>query len=89
MTPAEFRAALEAAGLRQVDFARLLAQLSGQPANAGTVNRWAKGRRAVPPSVIAILALWRMVPRAKQHKIMEFIAAFEAYHARRRRLSPD
>ena len=71
MTPAEFRAALEALGLRQVDFQRLLAHLSGQPADAGTINRWAKGRRAVPPTVIAILALWRILPEAKRNQILE------------------
>ena len=89
MTPAEFRAALDALGLRQIDFARLLSHLSGEQPNQVTVNRWATGRRAVPPTVIAILALWRMVPRTKQHKILEFIAAFETYHARKCALSPD
>ena len=71
MTAAEFRAALEDAGLRQVDFQRLLAHLSGQPADAGTINRWAKGRRAVPPTVIAILTLWTMLPKAKRRQILE------------------
>ena len=70
MTPAEFRAALDNAGLRQVDFKRLLAHLSGQPADAGTINRWAKGRRAVPSTVVVILALWRMLPKAKQRRIL-------------------
>ena len=71
MTPDEFRAALDALGLRQVDFQHLLAHLSGQPADAGTINRWAKGRRAVPPTIIAILALWRMLPKAKRNQILE------------------
>ena len=69
MTPTQCRAALDAAGLRQVDFKRLLAHLPGQPADAGTINRWATGRRAVPPNVVAILALWSMLPKAKQHQI--------------------
>ncbi len=71
MTPAEFRAALESAGLRQVDFQRLLAHLSGQPADAGTINRWAKGRRAVPPLAVAFLALWRRLPEAERRQILE------------------
>ena len=71
MTPAEFRAALEALGLRQVDFVRLLGHLSGQRADAGTINRWAKGRRAVPPLTVAFLALWRMLPEAKRRQILE------------------
>ncbi len=71
MTPVEFRAALDAADLRQVDFQRLLAHLSGQPADAGTINRWAKGRRAVPPTVVAILALWHMLLKAKRRQILE------------------
>ena len=74
MTPAEFRAELDAAGLRQIDFARLLSHLSGEPPNQGTVNRWAKGRRAVPPTVVAILALWQMLPQAKQRPILDDIS---------------
>ncbi len=70
MTPTEFRAALDAADLRQVDFQRLLAHLSGQPARADTINRWAKGRRAVPPTVIAILALWHMLPKTQRRQIL-------------------
>ena len=69
MTPTEFRAALVAADMRQVDFKRLLAHLSGQPADAGTINRWAKGRRGVPLTVVALLALWQMLPKAKRHQI--------------------
>ena len=71
MTAAEFRAALDALVLRQVDFVRLLGHLSGQQADAGTVNRWAKGRRAVPPTVIAVLALWQMLPKAKRNQILK------------------
>ncbi len=70
MTPAEFRAALDNAGLRQVDFKRLLAHLSGQPADAGTINRWATGRRAVPALAVAFLALWQMLPKTKQRRIL-------------------
>ena len=71
MTAAEFRAALETAGLRQVDFQRLLAHLSGQRADAGTINRWANGRRAVPPTVVAILALWAMLPETKRRQALD------------------
>lgn len=75
MTPAEFRAALESLDLRQVDFQRLLAHLSGQPADAGTINRWAKGRRTVPPLVIAFLALWQRLPEAERRQIIEDASA--------------
>ena len=71
MTPTEFCGALVAADMRQVDFQRLLAHLSGQPAVTSTINRWATGTRAVPPTVIAILALWQMLPKAKRHQILE------------------
>ena len=71
MTAAQFRAALDAFGLRQVDFQRLLGHLSGQPADAGTINRWAKGRRGVPPTINAFLALWHMLPEAKRRQILE------------------
>ncbi len=84
MTADEFRADLKSLGLRQVDFARLLSHLSGEQPNQTTVNRWVTGHRSVPPSVVSILALWKMVPRAKQRTILEFITNFEAYHARRR-----
>ena len=70
MTAAQFRAELEALGLRQVDFVRLLGILSGQEGDAGTINRWAKGRRAIPPTVTAILALWRMLPPDKRKQIL-------------------
>ncbi len=71
MTPAQFRATLARLGLRQVDFARLLSHLSGEPPNQVTVNRWATGRRAVPPTVVALLTLWRMIPQAKQRQILD------------------
>lgn len=71
MTPKEFRAALQSAGLRQVDFVRLIAHLSGQPADAGTINRWAKGRRAVPPLAVAVLALWWHLPEKERRQILK------------------
>lgn len=75
MTPTDFRAALEAAGLRQVDFQRLVAHLSGQPADAGTINRWARGRRAVPQLAEVVLALWAMLPEAKRAAILKEASA--------------
>ncbi len=71
MNAAEFRAELAALGLRQIDFVRLLGILSGQPADAGTVNRWAMGRRAVPPLAVAVLALWARLPDAERRQILE------------------
>ncbi len=73
MTPTEFRATLGELDLRQVEFARLIAHLSGQPLDPGTVNRWAAGRRAVPSTVIAFLNIWTMVPTPKREQILEFI----------------
>ncbi len=70
MTPAEFRAALDAAGLRQVDFVRLVCTLSGQPADAGTINRWATGKRPVPALAIVVLALWRRLPEDERRQIL-------------------
>ncbi len=71
MNAAEFRAELAALGLRQVDFVRLISLLSEQPADPGTINRWAKGRRAVPPLAVAVLALWARLPGAEQRQILE------------------
>ncbi len=77
MTPAEFRAALADAGLRQNSFVRLCAQLSGQPglniSGVGTVSRWATGRRAIPWTVAVILALWRMLHKKDRRRILEDI----------------
>ncbi len=77
MTPAEFRAALEALGLRQIDFARLLCTLAGQPADpksvtmrAGTVNRWAQGEREVPDPVAAFLAAWGLISQTKRRQVL-------------------
>ena len=61
MTAAEFRAALEDLGMRQVDLIRVLGQLSGRPFDKGTVNRWATGRRKVPTLMVANLNLLRLV----------------------------
>ncbi len=65
----QFRAALETLGLRQTDFARLLRYLSGQPVDIGSVNRWATGKRSVPPAVTATLKLLAMLPRTKLREI--------------------
>ncbi len=60
MTGKEFAKLLESAGLRQVDLARLVVNLSGMPGpDAGTLSRYAKGRRAVPASLVALLRLYR------------------------------
>lgn len=69
MTPAEFRAALEALGLRQADFMRLLAYLRGDATDRVTVNRWATGRRDVPPSIVAILRLLAMIPQSRRDQL--------------------
>ncbi len=66
-----FRATLENLGLRQTDFARLLRYLSGQPVDIGSVNRWATGRRSVPPAVTATLKLLAMLPQATLEKLIK------------------
>ena len=69
MTAAQFNAALDAAGLRQADFVRLLGYLSGQPAKLVTINRWARGSRAIPLTVPALLTLWEELSKTKQRRI--------------------
>jgi hypothetical protein len=67
----EFRTTLARLGLRQVDFARLVAHLSGEKPNSVTVNRWAVGTCSVPPTVAAILRLWEMLPTARRKQILK------------------
>ena len=69
MTAAQFRAALDAAGLRQADFVRLLGYLSGQAARPDSINRWARGSRAIPPAVTALVTLWGEMSETKQRQI--------------------
>jgi hypothetical protein len=57
MTADEFRARLEALGLSQPGFARVVSGAGGEPLPLGTVRGWAQGRRAIPVTVPALLSL--------------------------------
>lgn len=59
-----FRAELAAAGLKQVDFRRLIERLAGKKIGNRTVNRWATGDRAVPATAWAALRLYSMLPKS-------------------------
>ncbi len=52
----QYRAALAALGLSQVDAARLLG------VNARTSRHWALGERGVPPPVAILLRVWQLRP---------------------------
>ena len=51
MTQQQFRAALDRLGLTQVEAAALL------QVDKGTISRWARGSRSVPPPVALLLQL--------------------------------
>lgn len=61
----DFRERLKQCGLKQVDLCRLVEALTGEHLPEVTVNRWATGKRAVPPLVMAWLALWQRMPEAE------------------------
>jgi transcriptional regulator with XRE-family HTH domain len=73
MTGREFTALLQAAGLRQVDLARLVTVLSGgMPGpDAGTLSRYANDRRAVPASLVALVRLYRRQPPHIRHRLIQ------------------
>lgn len=54
---------------QQVDLCRLVEALSGEHLPEVTVNRWATGKSAVPPLVMAWLALWQRLPEAERSTI--------------------
>ena len=62
----EFRERLRQCGLKQVDLCRLVEILTGEHLPEVTVNRWATGKRAVPPLVMAWLALWQRLPEVER-----------------------
>lgn len=71
VTDGEFRNALMELGLSQAQFVRILRKLSDENVAVQTVNRWAKGRRAVPPLAAAVLRLLRMLPTSELQKLKE------------------
>jgi hypothetical protein len=72
MTGREFTALLQAAGLRQVDLARLVVNLSGMPGpDAGTLSRYANDRRAVPAGLVALVRLYRRQPQQIRFQLIE------------------
>jgi hypothetical protein len=62
----EFRDRLKQCDLKQVDLCRLVEVLTGEHLPEVTVNRWATGKRAVPPLVMAWLALWQRMPEVER-----------------------
>lgn len=80
MTFAEHLAAL---GWTQAEFARVLAYLSGAPLDRNTVSRWALGKMAPKPAVIALCALLMRLPAQSRTKLLrEARQAAEADSAR-------
>jgi DNA-binding transcriptional regulator YiaG len=65
MSPDAFRAALARLGVTQVEAASLLGGVDKQ-----TINRWATGARAVPPTVVALLQLIEAIGVKRARKII-------------------
>ena len=57
MTALDFRSALDRLKLSQRGFASRVGDLAGEPLPYRTVQNWALGERAIPPTVPALLAL--------------------------------
>lgn len=57
MTADQFRARLAELGLSQPRFARAVSDAGGDLLPLATVRGWAQGRRAIPPTVPALLEL--------------------------------
>lgn len=74
----EFRATLDRLGLSQADLMRLLAYLRDDATDRVTVNRWAIGRRPVPPGIVAILRLWEMLPQKTRQKVLKEASGYAA-----------
>ncbi len=66
MTAVEFKSELSRLNLTQAAFARMVEHLSGQRLGNQSVNRWAQGRRAVPPLAVAVLRLFEELPASKR-----------------------
>jgi hypothetical protein len=58
MTAEEFRARLDALGLSQPAFARVVSDAGGEDLPLGTVRNWAQGRREIPVTVPALMGLF-------------------------------
>ena len=58
-------------GLSQASFTRLLRHLSGQAVDVGSINRWAVGRRSVPPATTALLKILAMLPKVKLQRLVK------------------
>ena len=69
----QFAAELADAGLKQVDFVRLLERLSGAKLGNVTVNRWCKGRDVggPPPAAVAALRLYAMLDDEARTQLLD------------------
>lgn len=67
-TGPEFLKDLEAAGLTQAAFVRLVERLTGHRLGSMTVSRWVNGSRTVNPLAVAALKLYaRLPPGVRRH----------------------
>lgn len=58
----DFKAELKACGLKQIDFIRIVKQLSGRDLSATTTYRWGKDGTSASPVAIAFLKLLQRLP---------------------------
>ena len=76
MSHHEFNAALETFDLKQSEFVRLVAYLSGVTPDISTINRYARGRARLPWAVTAFVRAWALLDEPKRVRV-QFIAARE------------
>ena len=70
-TGPEFLKDLDAAGLTQAGFARLIERLAGHSLGNVTVNRWVKERRQVNPLAVVVLKLFVMLPAGARARLVK------------------
>lgn len=71
MTDTEFLATLERLGWKQADAKAVLEHLSGEVIGNNTINRYATGKRAIPPTLAALLqVLEHEVSEKRREKLL-------------------
>jgi transcriptional regulator with XRE-family HTH domain len=58
-----FAKRLKALGLKQIEFAKILSELSGKEILTAQVNQWAKGKRNPSAGLLAFIALLEREPK--------------------------
>lgn len=74
MTGHEFRALIKRAGLRQVELARLVEEVSGMAGpDAGTISRYCRAQRHAPASLVGFVVLFMAMPTLYRQTLIEKI----------------